>query len=39
MKKEKCPNCGSEDVTQTSDHSSEGYNGYECNDCGTTFGN
>jgi len=37
--KQKCPNCNSEKVTQVADHSSSGYNGYVCNDCGTTFGN
>ena len=36
---QRCPNCGSTNLTQTADHSSKGYNGYVCNDCKTTFGN
>ena len=33
-----CPACGSTNITQVADHSSSGYNGYVCNDCGTHFG-
>lgn len=27
------------DVTQTHTHSENGFNGYQCNDCGQTWGN
>ncbi len=36
--KEKCPQCGNEDIDQTADHSSHGYNGYRCK-CGYFWGN
>lgn len=36
---EKCPQCGSTELIQTADHSSDGYNGYICKDCGCKFGN
>ncbi len=35
----KCIKCNSENVTQTADHAGSGYNGYQCNDCGQTWGN
>lgn len=34
-----CPNCGSNNLTVTAEHASDGYNGYRCNDCGCEFGN
>ena len=36
---EKCPACGSDNTKQLADHCSNGYNGYECEDCGCTWGN
>lgn len=35
----RCPNCGGMNLTQVSDHSTNGVNGYICNDCKTEFGN
>ena len=37
--RQKCPHCGSQNLTVTAEHSSHGYNGYKCNDCGCNFGN
>jgi formate dehydrogenase maturation protein FdhE len=37
--KVKCPICGSDNVTQLTDHCSHGVNGYRCNLCGTEWGN
>ena len=36
---ETCPRCRSGNTTLTHTHSSHGYSGYICNDCGQVFGN
>ena len=36
---QRCPSCGSTNLTQTADHCSHGYNGYICNECKCEFGN
>ncbi|MDY7026690.1 MAG: hypothetical protein SVR04_00175 [Spirochaetota bacterium] len=37
--RQRCPRCGSQDLTVTAGHSSRGYNGYRCNACGCQFAN
>ncbi len=38
-KRQRCPNCGSDDLEITSEHDTGGCNGYRCNKCGCSFGN
>jgi len=33
-----CPRCHSGNLVVTAEHSSHGYNGYHCNNCGCNFG-
>lgn len=37
--RQRCPRCGSRDLTVTAEHDSRGYNGYRCNACGCQFAN
>jgi len=38
-RRQRCSNCGSNNITVTAEHDTDGYCGYHCNECGCNFGN